>query len=179
MTQRENYGRLKDLIDIPDLIEIQTKSYNDFLQQHVAPEKRKRQGLQEVFAETFPDRDGTETTPGLEFVSYELSEPKTSLVDCLKGGSTYQAGLYVVFRLRSPNNKDVREERIYMGDVPMMTDRGSFVINGAERVIVSQLHRSPGVCFESTRHPSGKILFSYKIIADHGSGWKSISTSMT
>ncbi|HPY91235.1 MAG TPA: hypothetical protein PLT23_10940, partial [Lentisphaeria bacterium] len=169
MTQRENYGRLKDLIDTPDLIEIQTKSYDDFLQHKEAPEKRKHQGMQEAFVETFPDRDGSDGRSGLEFVRYELSEPKTPLVDCLKDGGTYQVGLNVVFRLRSPNNKDVREERIYMGDMPMMTDRGSFVINGAERVIVSQLHRSPGVCFESTRHPSGKILFSYKIIADHGS----------
>ncbi|HQC51721.1 MAG TPA: DNA-directed RNA polymerase subunit beta [Lentisphaeria bacterium] len=168
MTQRENYGRLKDLIDTPDLIEIQTKSYDDFLQHKEAPEKRKHQGMQEAFVETFPDRDGSDGRSGLEFVRYELSEPKTPLVDCLKDGGTYQVGLNVVFRLRSPNNKDVREERIYMGDMPMMTDRGSFVINGAERVIVSQLHRSPGVCFESTRHPSGKILFSYKIIADHG-----------
>ncbi|MDD4097587.1 MAG: DNA-directed RNA polymerase subunit beta [Lentisphaeria bacterium] len=169
MTQRENYGRLKDVIDIPDLIEIQTKSYDDFLQYRVPPEKRKHQGLQEVLAETFPDREGSENSCGLEYVRYELSEPKTPLVDCLKDGGTYQVGLNVVFRLRSPNNKDVKEEKIYMGDMPLMTERGSFVINGAERVIVSQLHRSPGVCFESMRHASGKVLFSYKIIADHGS----------
>jgi DNA-directed RNA polymerase subunit beta len=171
MSERINFGRLHDVIDIPDLIDIQTKSYADFLQLDVPVDKRRPQGLQEVFLDIFPEkeRSSTETNCGLEFVHYEIGEPKVPLVDCLKDGGTYQAALNVRFRMRVPNSREVREETIYLGDLPLMTDRGSFVINGAERVIVSQLHRSPGVCFESTRHASNKTLFSYKIIADHGS----------
>ena len=171
MSQRINFGRLHDVIDIPDLIEIQTKSYAEFLQLDVPADKRQNQGLQEVFRDIFPEKEHstTETHCGLEFVRYEIGEPKVPLVDCLKDGGTYQAALNVVFRLRSANNRETKEEKIYLGDLPLMTERGSFVINGAERVIVSQLHRSPGVCFEATRHASNKTLFSYKIIADHGS----------
>ena len=168
--ERINFGQLKDGIDIPDLIEIQTKSYDDFLQLNVAPEERKRQGLQEVLMDAFPDRTGaTDNQSALEFVSYRVGQPKVGIVDCLKDGGTYQASLYVKFLLRSLNSKDIQEEEIYMGEMPMMTESGSFVINGAERVIVSQLHRSPGVCFEENRHASGKQLYSFKIIADHGS----------
>lgn len=176
MTQRENYGRLKEVIEIPDLIEIQTASYNDFLQLDVPPEQRANKGLQKVFADIFPSRRSgvagerdDDKVGWLEFDRYEMTPPKMSIVDCLKDGLTYQGGLYTWFRYHSPGNKEIKEEKIFMGDMPFMTDRGSFIINGAERVLVSQLHRSPGVCFESTRHPSGRMLFSYKIIADHGS----------
>ncbi len=171
MSERVNYGRLKDVIDIPDLIELQTKSYADFLQLDKLPDQRENQGLQEIFKDIFPDRENStsETSCGLEFVRYEIGEPKVPLVDCLKDGGTYQAALNVTFRLRSRNNKDVKEEKICLGEMPLMTESGSFVINGAERVIVSQLHRSPGVCFEASHHASGKTLYSYKIIADHGS----------
>ncbi|MBP1583795.1 MAG: hypothetical protein J6866_07555, partial [Victivallales bacterium] len=168
--ERINFGQLKDGIDIPDLIEIQTKSYDEFLQLDVPPEKRKRQGLQEVLMDAFPERTvSTDNQSALEFVSYRVGQPKVGIVDCLKDGGMYQASVYVTFRLRSLNSKDIQEEEIYMGEIPMMTESGSFVINGAERVIVSQLHRSPGVCFEENRHASGKQLYSFKIIADHGS----------
>lgn len=168
MSERIDCGRLKDVLPIPDLIEIQTKSYEDFLQLNVPPEKREYKGFQEVFRDIFPPEQ-SENGCGLEFLSYEVEPPKVSIVDCLKDGGTYQASMYANFRLRLPNQKDTKEERVHIGEMPLMTERGSFVINGAERVIVSQLHRSPGVCFEKTKHASGKDLYSYKIIADHGS----------
>ncbi len=167
--ERIDFGELKDAVDIPDLIEIQLQSYEDFLQLRVSPEKRIHQGLQEIFEDTFPLRDPSDNQSALEFVKYDIREPKIGIVDCLKDGGTYQAPVYVTFRLRCANSKDIQEAEIFMGEIPMMTPGGSFVINGAERVIVSQLHRSPGVCFESNHHASGKELFSFKIIADHGS----------
>lgn len=170
MSERRNYGRLdKEVLEIPDLIEIQTKSYSDFLQLDVPPEERKFQGLQEAFMEIFPSQPSAEGKACLVFNSYEIGEPKKDLVQCLKEGLTYQAALNVQFTFHPANGKGtVTSEKIYMGDVPLMTDRGSFVINGAERVIVSQLHKSPGVSFERSKHASGKLLSSYKIIADHG-----------
>ncbi|MFA6815152.1 MAG: DNA-directed RNA polymerase subunit beta [Lentisphaeria bacterium] len=169
MSERINFGQLKDALDIPDLIEIQTKSFADFLQKNVPAEERKYQGLEEVFEDSFPSRENSENACGIEFVSYEITKPKIDIVTCLKDGGTYQGSMNVTFRLRTPNSKEIHEEKIYMGEIPLMTESGSFVFNGAERVIVSQLHRSPGVCFEETRHASGKSLFSFKIIADHGS----------
>ena len=170
MSQRKNFGCLKnEVLDIPDLIEIQTKSFADFLQKDTPPEERLNQGLQEAFKDIFPAQKEPDGKASLEFVKYEIGEPKKGLVECLKDGLTYQAALNVTFRLHTANGKDVKEESIYIGDIPLMTERGSFVINGAERVIVSQLHRSPGVSFERNRHASGKMLCSYKVIADHGS----------
>ncbi|MBQ6470798.1 MAG: DNA-directed RNA polymerase subunit beta [Victivallales bacterium] len=168
MSDRISYGRLQDVLPIPDLIEIQTKSYADFLQLDVPPDKREQKGFQEILQEIFP-ADSNENNTGLEFLRYDVEPPRVGVVDCLKDGGSYQGALYITFRLRLPNQKETKEERIHIGDLPLMTDRGSFVINGAERVIVSQLHRSPGVCFEKTDHASGKPLYSYKIIADHGS----------
>ncbi|NMA43500.1 MAG: DNA-directed RNA polymerase subunit beta [Oligosphaeraceae bacterium] len=168
--ERKNFGQLEDAIDIPNLIEIQLKSYSDFLQLDVPPEKRKSQGLQETFQEIFPASDSLDSICGLEFVSYSIGEPKVGIIDCLKDGGTYQGSLQVRFRLRrSANTREVIEETVPLGDIPLMTESGSFVINGAERVIVSQLHRSPGICFEENRHASGKHLYSFRIIADHGS----------
>ncbi len=169
MFERKDFGELKDGIGIPNLIEIQTKSYADFLQLDVPPEKRLSQGLQEVFAETFPPKESGEVSCGLEFVRYQLDLPKVGIVDCLKDGGTYQGTLNVCFRLKRSTTREVLEETVAMGEVPLMTESGSFIINGAERVIVSQLHRSPGVCFEENRHASGKYLYSFRIIADHGS----------
>ena len=166
MGERVNFGKLRDVLEVPDLIGIQLRSYNDFLQADVPPDERVDQGFQEVFKEVFPIQSFDQNCV-LDFVRYELGEPKVKLVDCLKDGGTYAVPLHVVFRLKSA--KDVKEERVFMGDLPIMTDRGSFVINGAERVIVSQLHRSPGICFESSRHASGRILYSFRIIPDHGS----------
>ncbi|OGV72282.1 MAG: DNA-directed RNA polymerase subunit beta [Lentisphaerae bacterium RIFOXYB12_FULL_65_16] len=166
MVERINFGRLQDVLEVPDLVGIQLDSYTDFLQLDVPPDKRKNQGFQEVFREVFPI-ESFDKQCVLDFDRYEIGEPKTPLVACLKDGGTFAAPLHVVFRLKT--GKDTKEERVYMGDVPIMTYRGSFVINGAERVIVSQLHRSPGLCFEKTRHASGRMLHSFRIIPDHGS----------
>jgi DNA-directed RNA polymerase subunit beta len=166
MANRINYGKLTDIIEAPDLIEIQTNSYRDFLQLDVPATKRKRIGLQAVFREVFPieSYDGKVV---LDFVKYEISEPKMGPVECLREGQSYAAPLYVTFRLK--DGDEVREEDVYMGEVPLMTEQGSFVINGAERVVVSQLHRSPGICFEQNLHPNGTMLYSFRIIPDRGS----------
>jgi len=166
MGERVNFGRLQDILEIPDLIGIQVDSYNEFLQTGVALEQRRNVGFEEVFREVFPIESFDQNCV-LDYVQYEVGEPKTPLVDCMLDGGTFAAPLHVVFRLKTA--KETKEERVYMGDIPIMTDRGSFVINGAERVIVSQLHRSPGICFEKTRHASGRTLYSYRLIPDHGS----------
>ena len=166
MPERVNFGKLKDVLEIPDLIGIQIDSYKSFLQLDVPEDQRKNQGLQEVFNEVFPI-ESFDKQMVLEFVSYSLGLPKQDTVDCIKDGNTYSASLHVDFRFK---NKDaIVNENVYIGEIPMMTERGTFIINGAERVIISQLHRSPGICFEKTRHSSGRTLFSYRIIPDRGS----------
>lgn len=173
MAERINFGTLKDILEAPNLIEIQVKSYLDFLQQNVAKEQRRTTGLQEVFEEIFPI-ESFDQMYKLDFVDYSIGDirnPKSKedpVVRCLKDGQTYCAPLYVTFRLENKNTPPV-DEKVFMGDIPLMTDRGSFVINGAERVIVSQLHRTPGICFEKSRHTSGRTLFSYRVIPDRGS----------
>lgn len=166
MPERVNFGKLKDVLEIPDLIGIQIDSYKSFLQLDVPAEERKNQGLQEVFNEVFPI-ESFDKQMVLEFASYSMGLPKQDMVDCIKDGNTYSASLHVDFRFK---NKDaIVNENVYIGEIPMMTDRGTFIINGAERVIISQLHRSPGICFEKTRHSSGRTLYSYRIIPDRGS----------
>ncbi|MDD3885935.1 MAG: DNA-directed RNA polymerase subunit beta, partial [Victivallaceae bacterium] len=169
MANRINYGKLRDVLDVPDLIGLQVDSYRDFLQRETAPDKRKNAGLQAVFNEIFPIKS-FDKQMSLEFVSYEIGNPaehKGTIVDCIKDGKIYDAPLYVDFLLKV-NGSEVAE-RVYMGDIPIMTEQGTFIINGAERVIISQLHRSPGICFEKTRHTSGRTLYSYRIIPDRGS----------
>lgn len=166
MAERTNYGKLVDVMDPPNLIEIQTVSYREFLQRDVAPSKRKQTGLQAVFKEVFPieSYDGRYV---LDFVKYEFGEPKMDELTCLREGETFAAPLHVTFRLKE--GEEIREEVVYMGEIPLMTPQGSFVVNGAERVVVSQLHRSPGICFEQSTHSSGSILYSFRIIPDRGS----------
>ena len=166
MPDRLNFGKLEEVLEIPDLIGIQLDSYASFLQLDTPPEKRLKQGLQEIFMDVFPvtsiDKNIT-----LEFLSYNIGKPKKEIVDCIKDGDSYSAPLHVDFKL---TNKDtVTTESVFLGEIPMMTPRGSFIINGAERVIISQLHRSPGICFEKHRHSTGRDLFSYRIIPDRGS----------
>jgi len=143
MVERKVFGKLKPVIQPPDLIEIQTKSYEDFLQLDSAPGKRQGKGLQAIFQEVFPidSYDGRYT---LDFVKYEMGEPKSSDLEAMADGNTYSAPLHATFRLK--DGDEVREEDVFMGEIPLMTKDGAFVINGAERVIVSQLHRSPGIC---------------------------------
>ena len=166
MADRKNFGKLTDVIEAPDLIELQTNSYLGFLQQGIAPSRRKKIGLQAVLSEAFPV-ESYDGQIALDFVSYEIKEPGMSYVECIREGETFSAPLYVTFRLRE--NEDIREDTLFMGEIPLMTVRGSFVINGAERVIVSQLHRSPGICFERSTHANGTLLYSFRIIPDHGS----------
>jgi len=166
MADRKNFGKLTDALDAPDLIEIQLNSYRDFLQQDVAPSRRKKMGLQAVLGEAFPI-ESYDGQIALDFVSYEIKKPKLDHLESLREGETFSAPLYVTFKLRE--GEDLREDTLFMGEIPLMTDSGSFVINGAERVIVSQLHRSPGICFEQTPHANGSILHSFRIIPDHGS----------
>ncbi len=166
MADRKNFGKLTDALDAPDLIEIQLNSYRDFLQQDMSPSKRKKMGLQSVLGEAFPI-ESYDGQIALDFVSYEIKKPKLDHLESLREGETFSAPLYVTFKLRE--GEDMREDTLFMGEIPLMTDSGSFVINGAERVIVSQLHRSPGICFEQTQHANGSILHSFRIIPDHGS----------
>ena len=166
MVDRINFGQLSDVVELPDLIEIQTRSYLEFLQMDVAPNKRKSVGLQAVFKEVFPieSYDGHCT---LDFVKYEVTPPKQPAFESLKEGESHTAALHVTFRLK--NQAEVREETVFMGEVPLITEQGTFIINGAERVIVSQLHRSPGICFEQSVHANGTLLHSFRIIPDRGS----------
>ena len=166
MANRKNFGNLKDALNAPDLIEIQLNSYKEFLQLDIAPSKRKKMGLQAVLGEAFPI-ESYDGQIALDFVSYEIKMPKLSMLESLREGETFSAPLYVTFKLRE--GEDLREDTLFMGEIPLMTDSGSFVINGAERVIVSQLHRSPGICFEQSQHANGSILHSFRIIPDHGS----------
>src|SRR5499426_3714095 len=168
-TERVNFGKIKEIIAPPNLIELQTNSYREFLQAEIAPTKRKNMGLQAVFTEVFP----IESYDGkcvLDYHSYEIGEPKQDWLDCLREGITYGAPLHVTFLLKE--EKSTKEEKVFMGELPLMTPQGTFVINGAERVIVSQLHRSPGLAFEATQHPNGKTLHSFRIIPDRGSWYE-------
>ena len=160
------FGKLKAATQPPNLIEIQTKSFADFLQSDVAATKRENKGLQAIFNEIFPvvSKDGRFT---LDFVRYNLETPRKTAFEALRDGDTFSAPLHATFRLK--DGDEVREDDVFMGDVPLMTRDGAFIINGAERVIVSQLHRSPGVCSEKTPHANGRDLHSVRIIPDHGS----------
>ncbi len=166
MSERQNFGKIKEGAEPPNLIELQTDSYKEFLQEGIVVGKRKEIGLQAVFREVFPITSYDEKVT-LDFDSYEISEPKMALRECMREGQTYSAPLYVTFKLKE--EKGTKEEKVYMGEIPLMTPSGTFVINGAERVVVSQLHRSPGICFESSIHLNGKTLYSFRIIPDRGS----------
>ena len=166
MLKREYFGTIEEVIEPPNLIEVQSKSYEDFLQKDVLSSKRMETGLQAVFQEVFPIKSYDETIE-LGFVSYDIEDSAASALDSLRTGETFSAALYVTFNLK--DDTGTKKERVYMGELPMMTRRGTFVINGAERVIVSQLHRSPGICFEKSVHLNGKILHSFRIIPDRGS----------
>ncbi len=164
--ERKVFGKLQGMTSpMPDLIDIQTKSYNDFLQGDIIPQKRKNHGLQAIFKEMFPivSFDGRYK---LDFVSYELESEKKSYLAALANGESYTRSMKATFRLQ--DGEDVREEEVYMGEMPIMTPDGAFVINGAERVIVSQLHRSPGISAEKQVHANGQALLSVRIIPDRG-----------
>ena len=164
--ERLYFGKLKEVIETPNLIEVQLESYKEFLQQDLLPSERRPIGLEAVFRELFPIESYDEKFT-LNFSRYEVGEPKLSSLQALRDGETFSAPLYVTFNLKDETG--TKEERVYMGELPLMTRRGTFVINGAERVVVRQLHRSPGVCFETNQHLNGKILYGFRIIPDRGS----------
>ena len=164
--KRVSFNGKKEIIDLPNLIEVQIKSYNQFLQADKFPEERENFGLQEVFTEIFPIKSYDEKTI-LEFASYNLGVPKYNPEESIRRGISYNITLKVKFRLTDETG--IKEEEVYMGTIPVMTDKGTFIINGAERVVVSQLHRSPGICFEQERHARGNIIYSFRIIPYRGS----------
>src|SRR6266542_4208942 len=177
---RRNFGKINKIAEIPNLIAIQKFSYDKFLQADVPPEKRDDTGLQGVFKSVFPIKDFNETS-SLEFVSYHLEKPKYDVDECHQRGMTFSAPIEVVVRLvvwdkdeetGAQSIRDVKEQEVYFGEIPLMTENGTFIINGTERVVVSQLHRSPGAFFDHDKgksHSSGKLLFNARIIPYRGS----------
>jgi DNA-directed RNA polymerase subunit beta len=177
---RKSFAKIQKIIDIPNLINIQKQSYEKFLQADTAPEKREDLGLQGVFKSVFPIRDFNETS-SLEFVSYHLEKPKYDVDECHQRGMTFSAPIKVVVRLvvwdkdeetGAQSIRDVKEQEVYFGEIPLMTQNGTFIINGTERVVVSQLHRSPGAFFDHDKgksHSSGKLLYNARIIPYRGS----------
>ncbi len=177
---RKNFGKIKKLVEIPDLIGMQRESFQRFLQMNIAPEKRRDIGLQAVFKSVFPIKDFTGSA-SLEFVSYRFGEIKHSIEECIHRGMTYEIPIRITARLvvydvdtetGVSNIRDIKEQEIYFGTIPLMTDKGTFIINGTERVVVSQLHRSSGVFFDHDKgktHSSGKIIYSSRIIPVRGS----------
>ena len=164
--ERKVFGKLRGMESpMPDLIDIQTKSYEDFLQCDVPPQQRANKGLQAIFKEIFPVTS-YDARLKLDFVGYTLDPPKKSYLQALCDGESYVRPLKATFRLQ--DGEDVREEDVFLGDMPIMTPDGAFVINGAERVIVSQLHRSPGISSEKQVHANGQPLLSVRIIPDRG-----------
>ncbi len=180
LIERKDFSRIFASIDIPDLIEIQKRSYEQFLQMEGHPERREDKGLQAALTGVFPIADYNNTAV-LEFSSYSLGTPKYEVRECLEQGMTYAVPLKVRVRLvvfdkedKGPKKKvlDVREQEVYVGELPLMTERGTFIVNGTERVVVSQLHRSPGASFTHDKgrtHASGKVLYSARIIPYRGS----------
>lgn len=167
-SQIKDYSKIPELCPIPNLLDIQKKSFEEFLQKFTPPDKRKKQGLQEVFLNVFPIQDFTGNLI-LDFVSYSLGECKDSDSGCLEKGGTYSAPLEVKINLISKKTGEIKEQDVFMGELPLMTENGSFIINGAERVIVNQLIRSPGIYFDEEKNESSNILFKFKIIPNRGS----------
>ncbi len=177
---RKSFAKINKVIEIPNLINIQKQSYEKFLQADVLPEKREDVGLQAVFKSVFPIRDFNETS-SLEFVSYNLEKPKYDVDECRQRGMTFAAPIKVVVRLvvwdkdeetGAQSIRDVKEQEVYFGEIPLMTENGTFIINGTERVVVSQLHRSPGAFFDHDKgksHSSGKLLYNARVIPSRGS----------
>jgi DNA-directed RNA polymerase subunit beta len=173
---RLSFARIPEVMEMPYLLETQKQSYADFLQYEIAPDHRDNKGLQEVFHSVFPISAPSDFST-LEFVEYTFGTPKYSVKESIDRGMTFAAPLKLKLQLivREMNEdtelveiKDIKEQEVYMGEVPLMTDQGTFIINGAERVIVSQLHRSPGVSFSTATHPNGKLTYSARIIPYRG-----------
>ncbi|MGC6529227.1 MAG: DNA-directed RNA polymerase subunit beta, partial [Paracoccaceae bacterium] len=172
---RRYYGKIREVLEMPNLIEVQKSSYDLFLNSGDAPQPMDGEGIKGVFQSVFPIKDFNETSI-LEFVDYDLEKPKYDVEECQQRDMTYSAPLKVTLRLivfdvdeetGAKSVKDIKEQDVFMGDMPLMTPNGTFVVNGTERVIVSQMHRSPGVFFDHDKgktHSSGKLLFACRII---------------
>ena len=169
---RVNFASIKNPLPFPDFLDVQLKSFRDFLQLDTPPEKRKNQGLYKVFAENFPIAD-TRNNFVLEFLDYYIDPPRYTIAECLERGLTYSVPLKAKLKLycTDPDHEefDTTIQDVYLGLIPYMTEQGTFVINGAERVVVSQLHRSPGVFFGNSVHANGTKLYSARIIPFRGS----------
>ncbi len=178
---RISFGRIPSVIDIPDLLGIQTETFEDFVQLDAHPLKRENKGLQQVFTTNFPIFDNKENYR-LDFLEYYVEKPRFSVEECLERGLTFAAPLKAKLRLstKDPETEEfinTVEQEVYLGNLPFMTEKGTFVINGAERVVVSQLHRSPGVAFAQTVHPNGTPIYSARIIPLRGS-WVEFATDI-
>ena len=177
---RYSFGKISSNVRIPNLIKVQKKSYEDFLQLNVPIDNRKKQGLEEVLQSVFQVND-SEDKARLEYINYSLGEPKYTPDECIQRGVNYASPLKVNLRLilwdtetesEIKEIKGIKEQEVYLGDIPLMTNKGTFIINGAQRVIVSQLHRSPGVFYthdEGKNSSSGKYIYSARIIPYRGS----------
>jgi len=177
---RKNFGKIHKIVEIPDLIGMQRESFSRFLQMDVPPDEREEIGLQEVFKSVFPIKDFTGSA-SLEFVSYRFGEMKHSVEECIHRGMTYEIPIRITVRLvvydvdkesGVSNIRDIKEQEIYFGTIPLMTRKGTFIVNGTERVVVSQLHRSAGVFFDHDKgktHSSGKVIYNSRIIPVRGS----------
>ena len=186
---RKNFGQVRKILDIPNLIDIQTHSYEKFLQKEIAPVKRGNLGLQGAFKSVFPISDFSGKC-SLEFVSYKLGDIRYDVKECIQKGMTYAAPLKIVVRLvvfevdrpaegksnrettETKQIRDIKEQEVYFGEIPLMTENGTFIINGTERVIVNQLHRSPGIFFDHDKGKivaSGKLIYSARVIPIRGS----------
>lgn len=177
---RFSFGRIPEAVQMPNLIEVQRSSYEQFLQREVRAGERRDEGVEAVFKSVFPIKDFNERAV-LEYVSYEFEEPKYDVEECVQRDMTYAAPLKVKLRLivfetdeetGARSVKDIKEQDVYMGDIPLMTEKGTFIVNGTQRVIVSQMHRSPGVFFDHDKgktHASGKLLFAARVIPYRGS----------
>jgi DNA-directed RNA polymerase subunit beta len=161
----KDFSKFQDNFELPKLLDIQTLSYDEFLQRNVSSDKRKDQGLEEVFREVFP-LESYDAQIRLEYIGYNIGKEKYSRYECQRRGMTYAAPLKVKLRLITP--VDIKEQEVYFGDFPLMTDTGTFIINGDERVVVSQIQRPPGVSFEEETHPTGKSIYYGRVIPSRG-----------
>jgi len=175
MIKRKSFAKLKEVYELPNFLDVQVEAYKEFLQIDTPVQERKLQGLQEVFSEIFPLENANRTVK-IDFISYTLGKPKYDLPESKRRSLTYASPLKVRFRLTTP--KETKEQDAYFGDMPLMTDTGTFIINGDERVVVSQLQRSPGVSFEEEDHPTGKKIFYGRVIPYRGA-WLEFKYDLT
>jgi DNA-directed RNA polymerase subunit beta len=177
---RKSFGKIPLVTSLPNLVEVQKRSFDSFLQLRTDPEKRENIGLHSIFKSVFPIHDYAERAT-VDYVSYNLGVPKYDVEECSQRGMTYGTPLLVNFRLiiwdideiaGTKSVRDIKEQEVYMGDIPLMTKNATFVVNGTERVVVSQMHRSPGVFFDHDKgksHSTGKFLFASRLIPYNGS----------